>query len=46
MAKDYSKSHSVFAKDFSKVIFPNEKKHFVLSPNEKQEPPRPKTDLG
>ena len=43
--KGLSKSHSANSKRFSKVIFPNEK-HFVLSPNEKQEPPRPKTDLG
>ena len=43
--KVLSKSHSANLKRFSEVIFPNEK-HFVLSPNKKQEPPRPKTGLG
>ena len=43
--KGLSKSHSANSKRFSKVIFPNEN-HFVLSPNEKQELPRPKADLG
>ena len=43
--KGLSKSHSANSKRFSKVLFPNEK-HFVLSPNEKQELPRPKADLG
>ena len=44
--KVLSKSHSaILKKRFSKVILSNEK-HFVLSPNEKQEPPRSKADLG
>ena len=46
--KGLSKSHSAFSKifqRFSKVILSNEK-HFVLSPNEEQELPRSKADLG
>ena len=46
MAKEFSKSHSAFPKRFLKVVFPPKEKHFVLSPNEKQELPRPKADLG
>ena len=34
-----------FQRNFQKAFFPSEK-HFVLSQNKKQEPPRPKTDLG
>ena len=45
LEKDHSKSHRAFFKEFSKDIFPSEK-HFGLSPNKKQEPPRPKTGLG
>ena len=43
--KGLSKSHSANSKRFSEVILPNEK-HFVLSPNEEQELPRLKADLG
>ena len=45
VAKDFPKAIVQNSKRFSKVIFPNEK-HFVLRPNEKQELPRPKADLG
>ena len=45
VAKDFPKAIAQNSKRFSKVIFPNEK-HFVLSPNEKQELTRPKADLG
>ena len=34
-----------FQRDFQKS-FSSSGKYFVLSPNKKQEPPRPKTDLG
>ena len=44
--KDHSISHrAILKKRFSKVILSNEK-HFVLSPNEEQELPRSKADLG
>ena len=43
--KVLSKSHSAFPKIFQR-LFSQMKKTFCLESNEKQEPPRPKEDLG
>ena len=45
--KVLSKSHSANSrKGFQKFFSQMKKKHFVLSPNEEQELPRSKEDLG
>ena len=45
VAKDFPKAIVQIQKGFQKLFSPKEK-HFVLSPNERQELPRPKADLG
>ena len=42
--KGLSKSHSAFSKIFQRLF--SQMKNICLESNEKQEPPRPKEDLG